>query len=96
MKLIKDVHRKHSAHEYRWINAFIHNQYGILYSDYVHRLCKYEGIKAQGYHYQWQKPGEEQYKFDNLIWYGWSNLTKPLHVMVSDRTAFYVKNTYYE
>ena len=97
LKLIKNIHRKHPSHGYRWINAFIRNQYGVIYSDrYIHRLCKYEGIRSRGHHYQWQKPGEEQYKFHNLIWNGWSKLSKPLQVIVSDMTAFYVKNTYYE
>lgn len=97
IKLIKEVHSKHQSHGYRWINAYIKNKYGIVFTDnYVHRLCKYENIRSKGKHYQWKKPGEEQYKFDNLVWNGWNHLTKPFEVIVSDMTAFRVKGIYYE
>ena len=97
IKLIKQVHNKHPSHGYRWINAFIKNQYGIVFSDnYVHRICKYENIRSQGKHYQWKKPGEEQYKFNNLIWDGWKDLSKPFEVIISDMTSFKIKGIYYE
>ena len=97
LKLIKEVYNKHKTHGYRWINTFIRNKYGIVYTDnYVHRLCKYEDIKYQGKHYQWKKPEEENKKYNNLIWNGWKYLTRPFEVIVSDMTAFYVKGTYYE
>ena len=95
--MIKEVHSKHKTHGYRWINTFIRNHYGIVYTDnYVHRLCKYEDIKYQGKHYQWKKPDEENQKFHNLIWNGWKYLTRPFEVIVSDMTAFWVKGVYYE
>ncbi len=60
IKLIKSIHNKHKSHGYRWTNAFIRNKYGIVWTDnYVHRLCKYEGISSEGKHYQWKKLGEE-------------------------------------
>ena len=97
LKLIKEVHDKHPSHGYRWINAYIFNRYGVKYTDnYVHRLCKYEGIRSQGKHYQWRKPQEENYKFNNLIWNGWKYLSRPYEVIVSDMTMFYVKRTVYE
>ena len=97
LRLIKEVHNKHKSHGYRWLNAFIRNKYGIVYTDnYVHRLCKYDDIKYQGKHYQWKKPDEENRKFHNLIWNGWKCLTKPFEVIVSDMTAFWVKGVYYE
>ena len=97
LRLIKEVHNKHKSHGYRWLNAFIRNEYGIVYTDnYVHRLCKYDDIKYQGKHYQWKKPDEENRKFHNLIWNGWKCLTKPFEVIVSDMTAFWVKGVYYE
>lgn len=97
IKLIKEIHNKHKSHGYRWINAFIRNKHGIIWTDnYVHRLCKYEGIRSQGNHYQWKKPGEEQYKFNNLVWNGWKQLTKPFEVIVSDMTSFKIKGIYYE
>ena len=43
-----------------------------------------------------KKPGEEQYKFNNLIWNGWNKIKKPLQVIVSDMTSFWANKTYYE
>lgn len=97
MRLIKDVHSKHKSHGYRWINTFIRNKYGIIYTNnYVHRLCKYEDIKYQGKHCQWKKPNGENQKYYNLIWNGWKQLTKPFEVIISDMTSFWVKGTCYE
>ncbi len=95
--LIKKVHENHPSHGYRWINAFIRNKYGIIFSDnHVHLCCKYENIRSIGKHYQWKKPGEEQCKFNNLIWNGWKYLSRPFEVIVSDMTAFWVGKIYYE
>lgn len=97
IKLIKEIHDKHPSHGYRWINAFIRNKYGIVFSDnHVHLCCKYENIRSTGKHYQLQKPGEEKIKFNNLIWNGWKYLTRPFEVIISDMTAFRIKGTYYE
>ncbi len=97
IKLIKEVHKKHPSWGYRKINAFIKNKYSKEFtSNYVHQICKYENIRSQGKHYQWKKPGEEQYKFNNLIWNGWKYLTRPFEVIVSDMTSFWVKGIFYE
>lgn len=64
--------------------------------NHVHLCCKYENIRSKGKHYQWKKPGEEQCKFNNLIWNGWKYLSRPFEVIVSDMTAFWVGKTYYE
>ena len=46
LELIREVHNRHKTHRYRWINAFIRNHYGIVYTNnYAHRLYKYEDIK---------------------------------------------------
>lgn len=69
IQLIKEVHKKHPYHGYRWINAFIRNKYEIVMSDKrVHLCCKYENVRSTGKYYQWQKTGEEKIKFNNLIW----------------------------
>lgn len=97
IELIREVHEAHPSHGYRWINQYIRNTWGVLYSDnHVHLCCKYANIRSKGKHYQWKKPGEQKYKFDNLVWNGWKRLTGPLQVVVSDMTAFWVKGSYYE
>ena len=68
ISLIRDIHEKHPSHGYRWINAYVRQKYGIIWSDHhVHLCCKYANIKYQGKHYQWKKPGEQQYKFNSLM-----------------------------
>ena len=97
IKIIKEIHDKHPSHGYRWINAYAKSHYGIVWSDnHVHLCCKYENIKSLGKHYQWKKPEEENEKFNNLIWNGWKYLSRPLEVIVSDMTSFWVNKTYYE
>ena len=69
IKLIRKIHSQHPSHGYRWINAYTRLHYGIVWSDnHVHLCCKYENIRSTGKHYQWKKPGEQQYKFSNLVW----------------------------
>ena len=69
--LIKEIHKKHPSHGYRWINAYARNKYGVVWSNnHVHLCCKYENIKSQGKHYQWKKPDEEHEKFNNRVWNG--------------------------
>lgn len=49
--LITEIHNKHKAHGYRWINAYARQKYGIVWSDHhVHLCCKYANIKYQGKH----------------------------------------------
>ena len=97
INLIKEIHDKHPSHGYRWINAFIRNKYGIIMSNnHVHLCCKYENIRSAGKHYKWKKPGEQKYKYNNLIWNGWNKIKNPLEVIVSDMTSFWVKGIYYE
>lgn len=97
IKLIKHIHKHHPSHGYRWINSFIRLKYGLVFSDnYVHRICKYEGIRSKAKHTKWKKPDNEHSVFNNLVWNGWKYLSKPLEVVVSDMTAFKVKGIYYE
>ena len=95
--LITEIHNKHKAHGYRWINAYARQKYGIVLTDnHVHLCCKYANIKYQGKHYQWNNPNNESKKFNNLVWNGWKQLSRSFEVIVSDMTAFSANKTYYE
>ena len=39
-------------------------------------------IKYQGKHYQWNKPEEENEKFNNFVWNGRKYLSRPYEVIV--------------
>lgn len=62
----------------------------------MHLCCKYAGIISSGKHYKYVRPGEEKIKYKNLVNCSWKYLSRPLEVVVSDMTAFYVKGKYYE
>ena len=97
INVIKEIHEKHPSHGYRWINAYLRRHYGVIMSNnHVHLCCKYAGIISQGNHYKYVKPGEEKKNYPNLIMKNWKYLTRPLEVVVSDMTSFYVKGKYYE
>lgn len=97
IKLIQYVHSLHPSHGYRWINAFIRLKYGVVFTDnYVHRICKFAGIRSKAKHSKWNHPGNQGEKFTNLIGNNWKYVTKPLEIIVSDMTAFRTSDSYYE
>ena len=94
--LVKEYHLKYPSHGYRWLNAKIRMDTGLVLSDpYVHKCCKIAGIKSKSKHYRYKKPGEERRVFPNLLMTE-MNITGPMQCVVSDMTAFYVKGVYYE
>ena len=97
ISLIRDIHERHPSHGYRWIKAYLEHHYGVIMShNHVHLCCKYAGIISQGNHYKYVKPGEEKKNYPNLVMSSWKYLSRPLEVVVSDMTCFYVKGKYYE
>ena len=97
ISLIRDIHENHQSHGYRWIKAYLEHKLGVIMSyNHVHLCCKYAGIISQGSHYKYVKPGEEKKNYPNLVMSSWKYLSRPLEVVVSDMTCFYVKGKYYE
>ena len=97
IKLIKEIHQKHPSHGYRWIKSYLERHYGVIMSNnHVHLCCKCAGIISQGRHYKYVKPGDEKEKYPNLVMNRWKYLSRPLEIIVSDMTCFYVKKQYYE
>jgi len=96
IQLFEEYHLKYPSHGYRWLNAKIRKDTGLVMSDqYAHKCCKLAGIKSQTKHYRYKKPGEPGRVFPNLISAD-LNIDGPLQCIVSDMTAFYVKGVYYE
>ena len=87
---------KYPSHGYRWLNAKLRLDTGLILSDqYAHKCCKIAGIKSKSKHYKYKKPGDPGRVFPNLL-SAQINIDGPLQCIVSDMTAFYVKGTYYE
>lgn len=96
IRLFQAYHLRFPSHGYRWLNAKIRLDTGLLLSDpYAHKCCKIAGIKSKAKHYSYKKPGESGRIFPNLL-LSEMRLDGPLQCIVSDMTAFYVKGVYYE
>ena len=94
--LFQEYHLKYPSHGYRWLNAKIRLDTGLVLSDpYAHKCCKIAGIKSKSKHYKYKKPGEPGRIYPNLLMTE-LNVTGPMQCIVSDMTAFYVKGIYYE
>lgn len=94
--LFQKYHLKYPSHGYRWLNAKIRLDTGLVLSDpYAHKCCKIAGIKSKAKHYKYKKPGNPFRIFPNLLT-AEMQIDGPLQCIVSDMTAFYVKGTYYE
>lgn len=94
--LFQQYHAKFPSHGYRWLNAKIQLDTGLVMSDpYAHKCCKIAGIKSKAKHYRYKKAGESYRTYPNLLMTG-INIDGPLQCIVSDMTAFYAKGVYYE
>ena len=96
LALFKEYHAKYPSHGYRWLNAKIRLDTGLILSDqYAHKCCKTAGIVSCSKHYRYKKPGDPFKIYPNLLMTG-LNVDGPLQCIVSDMTAFYLKGVYYE
>ena len=94
--LFKEYHLKYPSHGYRWLNAKIRLDKGIIVSDpYAHKCCKTAGIKSKAKHYKYNKPGSPGRIYPNLLM-AELQIDGPMQCVVSDMTAFRVKGIYYE
>ena len=96
LMLFREYHEKYPSHGYRWLNAKIRLDTGLVMSDqYAHKCCKTAGIVSQSKHYRYKKPGDPFKVYPNLMAAG-LQVDGPLQCIVSDMTAFYLKGIYYE
>lgn len=94
--LFVEYHNRFPSHGYRWLNAKIRLDTGIIMSDtHAYKCCKTAGIKSVSKHYKYRKPGNPYRLYPNMVMAD-MQITGPLQCVVSDMTAFYVKGVYYE
>ena len=92
----KKYHDLYPIHGYRWLNAKIRLDLGVIYSDnYAQRCCKYAGIRRISKRCKYTKPAQKNKIFANLLLADLS-VTRPFEVVVFDMTAFWCNQTYYE
>jgi hypothetical protein len=66
--LFREYHLKYPSHGYRWLNAKISLDTGLVLSDpYAHKCCKTAGIKSQFKYYKCKKPGNPERIYPNLL-----------------------------
>ena len=66
--IFKEYHEKYPSHGYRWLNAKIRLDEGLVMSDQrAHRCCKAAGIVSKTKHYRYKKPGDPFKVFPNLM-----------------------------
>ena len=96
VQIFKEYHEKYPSHGYRWLNAKIRLDEGLVMSDQrAHRCCKFAGIVSEAKHYRYKKAGAPDRLFPNLLMTG-IRMNGPLQCVVSDMTAFRANGTYYE
>lgn len=96
LALFREYHEKYPSHGYRWLNAKIKLDTGLILSNqYAHKCCKIAGIVSTSKHYRYKKPGDPYKVFPNMLLQG-INIEGPLQCIASDMTAFYVHGVYYE
>ena len=68
IRLFLEYHVKYPSHGYRWLNAKIRLDTGLVLSDpYAHKCCKAAGIKSKAKHYKYKRPGLPGKVFPNLL-----------------------------
>lgn len=96
INLFRKYHKLYPSHGYRWLNAKIRLDTGVVMSDvYAHKCCKYVGIVSISKHYKYGKPGDDKKVYPNLLMAG-LNINGPYECIVSDMTALYLDGTYFE
>ena len=96
VQLFKEYHERFPSRGYRWLNAKIRLDEGLVMSDQrAHRCCKFAGIQSKAKHYRYKKSGVPSKVFPNLMLAG-MNVDGPLQCVVSDMTAFRINNIYHE
>lgn len=95
--LVSDAHRSHPSHGYRWIAAYIRKNKKCSFSDgLIYKAFRYLGITSETKHKKRVRPRKVKDKYPNLIFATWEKVDRPRQVIVSDMTAFYAGDRYYE
>ena len=99
IEIFEYYHTLYPSHGYRWLNAFIKNDLGLMISNaYAHKICKYAMIQSNAKHARRTgiKTSEKELKaYPNLVLKA-MHIDEPFQVVVSDMTAFWANGVYYE
>ena len=97
LKLVQDCHDAHPSHGYRWVHAYLKSNENLTVSaDYIRRCFRYLGISAETKHRPKTRKKSERETYPNLIFSTWETVDRPRQVIVSDMTAFWTRDRYFE
>ena len=97
-ELFEYYNQKFPSHGYRWLNAKIRLDLGVVYSNnFAHKICKFLNIKSASKHFKryGKKANRELKNFPNYI-LAELNPLRPFQLIVTDMTAFWANKNYYE
>lgn len=97
-RIFSEYHSKFPSHGYRWLNAKIKLDLGLVYSDnYAHKICKFLNIKSKSKHFKryGKKIARDIKNFPNYTLADLNPL-RPFQLVVTDMTAFWANKHYYE
>ena len=96
VQLFIEYHKKYPSHGYRWLNAKIRLDTGLILTDnYAFKCCHYAGIRSTSRHARYKCSHNRPRVFPNLLLAGICP-DRPFKVIVSDMTAFKIDKTFYE
>ena len=77
--LFLEYHARFPSHGYRWLNAKIKIDLGVVYTDeFARRRCRYAGIRSRSRHYRYKAPGEPRKTYPNLAVLASLKMTGPM------------------
>lgn len=95
--IVEEVHTAHPSHGYRWVHAYIRNNYDVECSaSFIYKIFRYLGIKSETTHKNRPRKRKVKDKYSNLIFTTWETVDRPRQVIVSDMTTFLVWYFYFE
>lgn len=96
IQLFEEYHQLYPSHGYRWLNAKIRLDTGLILTDnYAFKCCHFAGIRSKAKHARYKRAQDDSRVFPNLLLADIAP-DEPFKVIVSDMTAFKVKKVYYE
>lgn len=97
VKLVTEIHERHSTHGYRWTAAFIRQNCSLIVSDnFIYKVYRVYGLKAETKHRIRYRPRKIRDKYPNMIFTTWETVDRPKQVIVSDMTGFWAGYRYWE
>lgn len=99
LDLVAETHKEHPSHGYCWVHAWLeqHNQISVS-ADYIRKCFDFLGIRSKTKHQAKQnnRKNHSRIHYPNLIFDTWDTVDRPRQVIVSDMTAFWTNNFYFE